>query len=147
MEIFGSNRTTNPLGQTAGSEFAQIIVGERVTLAQQAQIQYARPVRPIISIGDPHIYFNTGQGQGSVNVGRIIGPEGVFHLLNSGNAGKCGTISALQVQVGGGRCMIAPTKTLSFGGAMFSGVSMGITVNPEIVEQYQIMISSLELVG
>lgn len=147
MEVFGASRSASSIGQVAGSEFAQIVIGKRVTLAQQFNAQYSRPLRPIVAIGDPHVYFTSGQGQGSITLGRLLGPEGLLDLLNSGNAGNCGTIQALQLSAGSGRCLVAPTKTLNFGGAMFEGVSIGVTAqNPEIVESYTIRISSLEKV-
>ncbi len=146
MEVLGSQRTVNPYGQVVGSEFAQIVVGSRVTLGQQCNVQWQRPLRAIVAIGDPHAYFAPGQGQGSISLGRLMGAEGMLSLLSAGSAGDCGTINALQISAGGGRCLIAPTKTLNFGGAMFEGIALGITTQPEIVENYNIRISSLEKV-
>jgi hypothetical protein len=71
MNFFGSTRTTSPIGQVASAEFAQIVIGQRVTLAQSCQWQFARPLRPIAAIGDPHVYFSPGIGQGSVAMSMI----------------------------------------------------------------------------
>mgnify|MGYP003441686820 CR=1 FL=1 len=147
MNLFGSTRTTSPIGQVASAEFAQIVLGTRVTLAQSCQWQFARPLRPIAAIGDPHVYFSPGIGQGSVALGRIVGPEGLGNLLDSNSAGVCGVISALQITAGAGRCMIVPTRTLNFGGAMYESVAGGLaSQNPEIVENYNIRVTQLDLV-
>jgi hypothetical protein len=147
MNFFGSTRTTSPIGQVASAEFAQIVIGQRVTLAQSCQWQFARPLRPIAAIGDPHVYFSPGIGQGSVALGRIVGPEGLGNLLASNSAGECGIITALQITAGAGRCLVVPTKTLNFGGAMYESVAGALaSQNPEIVENYNIRVTQMDLV-
>jgi len=146
MEIFGASRTVNPIGQIRGSEFAKVYMGSLVALAQSFQAQYGRQSKPIMSIGDPNIYFVPGQAQGSVSLGRLLGADGMLGLLNSGIA-NCGTIQNLQLTAGGGRCLVAPSQTLNFGGGILESVSVGLTAgNPEIVESYQMKISSMEKV-
>lgn len=146
-DIFGASRVTTPIGQIAGSEFARIYMGSLVALGQTFQAQFSRPSRPIMSIGDPQVYYVPGVGSGSVNMGRLVGADGFLALLNSG-MGACGTIQSLMLSAGGGRCLVAPTQTLNFGGAMLEGVAIGLQAgNPEITETYNARISSLEKVG
>lgn len=145
MEAFGSTRTTNPIGQIAGSEFARISIGAVLALVQSFTGQYGRQARPIMSIGDPQIYFVPGQGQGTIALGRLIGDDGMFALLD--RVGDCGNITNLQMSAGGGRCMVAPTQTLNFGGAMLENIGIAMqSTQPEIVENYSIRIASLERV-
>lgn len=143
-ELYGSQRVINPIGQLRGAEFARVVVGNVVSLGQSFQAQYSRPARPVMSIGSPEVLFIPGQGQGSVSLGRLLGVDGMFSLLNSG-VGDCGQINTLQLSLGGGRCVVAPTQTLNFGGAMLEGVAISLgSSNPEIVENYNIRISTLE---
>lgn len=146
MEIFGASRTVNPIGQVRGSEFAKVYMGAIVALAQTFNVQYGRPTKPVMSIGDPNIYFVPGQGQGNVTLSRLLGAEGMLSLINDGIA-NCGTIQNLQMSVGGGRCLVAASQTLNFGGGILESVSIGMqSSQPEIVESYQMKISSLERV-
>jgi hypothetical protein len=144
MEVFGASRTVNPIGQIRGSEFAKVYMGSIVALAQSFQAQYGRQSKPIMSIGDPNIYFVPGQAQGTVTLGRLLGADGLLSLLNAGLA-TCGTIQNLQLTVGGGRCLVAPSQTLNFGGGILETVSVGLSSGaPEIMENYSMRISSME---
>lgn len=146
-DIFGATRNTQPIGQIAGSEFARIYLGGIVALGQSFKCQYGRQSRPVMSIGDPNVYFVPGQAMGSVTLGRLLGADGLLSVLNSG-LGTCGTIQNLQLSAGGGRCLVAPTQTLNFGGAILESVAIGLqAADPEIVETYSIRISSLEKIG
>lgn len=143
-ELFGATRAVNPIGQIAGSEFARIFMGTAVALAQSFSANYGRPSKPVMSIGDPNIYFVPGQGQGNVAVGRLLGADGLFSLINS-TIGTCGTIQNLQLAAGSGRCMVAPTQTLNFGGAIMESLAIGMQSNsPEIIESYNVKVSTLE---
>jgi hypothetical protein len=147
--VFGATRTGSPIGQIAGSEFAKIFLGgtNSITLGQQFQAQFGRQLKPIMSIGDQNVYFVPGQGQGTISIGRLIGGDGLFSMLNSG-VGECGSITGLQLQAGSGRCLAAETQTVNFGGGMLENVSMSLNAGtPEILESYSIRISSLEKVA
>ncbi len=147
--VFGTTRTGTPVGQIAGSEFAKIFLGgsNAVTLGQSFQAQFGRQLKPVMSIGDQNIYFVPGQGQGTISVGRLVGGDGLFSMLNSG-VGECGTIAGIQLQAGAGRCLTAPTQTVNFGGGMLENVSLGLSAGtPEILESYVLRISSLEKVA
>jgi hypothetical protein len=146
-EILGSTRVVQPIGQISGSEFAKVYMGAMVALAQNFQVQYGRQSRPVMSLGDPNIYFVPGPGQGSVALGRLLGADGMFSLLNN-NVSTCGVLQNLQFSAGGGRCMVAPTQTLNFGGALLESVALAAqSSSPEIVENYTIRISTLELLN
>lgn len=144
QEIYSSARQQEPLGQLRSSEFARVVMASQVTLGQSVAMQYSRPVRSVMAIGMADVLMLPGVGQGSMNVGRMLGTEGLFGLLNSG-VGECGQVAALQISVGGGRCVAAPTDSINFGGGMVESIGIQLAAQqPEIVESYGIRFSTLQ---
>lgn len=143
-EVYGAARQINPVGQIRSSEFARFVMGTTVSLGQQIGVQYSRPIKPIPVMGSSELLQVPGIGAGSIALGRLVGVGGLLEMLNNG-VGDCGQISTLHLQLNGGRCVMAPSQTVNFGGGMLEGLAFQVAAGtPEISENYNIRITSLE---
>lgn len=145
-EFFSQTRTTDPTAQILSSEFAKISMGGIVTMAQNMQMSYGRPLRPITVIGESNIYYVAGPAQGNVQLGRLTGKGGFLEPFRSIGQ-NCGKITTIQVNASGGKCAATVGESnISFGGGMLENISLGIqTGQPEIVEGAAIKFSTLDV--
>jgi hypothetical protein len=144
-EFFGYERTGASAAQIISSEFATVsLQGGAVSLVQSVNGVYQQQVRPVMSIGDPNIYWVTGHPQGNVSMQRMCGKTG---FLSAFKGGKCGRIDTVMVNAtkgqicadgaaGGGRAVFAGGMLEQVGFAMRAGQT-------EIFENASIRVASL----
>lgn len=146
-EFFGYERSGNPTAQIISSEFAIISLGgAQVSLAQSIDGIYQQEVRPVMSIGDPNIYWVTGHPQGTVQLQRLCGKTGFLSAFQGGRCGRIEsvTVSATRGQVcadaagGGGRATFTGGVIQQVGFSMKAGAA-------EIFESAVIKVASLSV--
>lgn len=121
------------VGRIMSSDYALVKVdGGQVGLAQSVQAAYQHAVQPRFEAGSHHLYWVTGQSQGSMSVGRSVGTDflGVEGLDKSAS----GALLAMSIQsTAGGEFGESfdgtggSTKNLRFRGAVPQ--SINVTIN------------------
>ena len=106
-DFFGYSREVKPNGQITSSEFATLYMGGKMDLVQNVTAQYGQSVNAKFEVGSPTLYWVTGQPQGSVNFGRLVGRGGFLSRFGE-LKDSCGKIVKLHIGLDGtGGCTAA----------------------------------------
>ena len=140
-DLFGYTRSGNSLGQVASSEFAAVNVGGKLALVQSANVSYAQQIDEVKAVGDSNIYWIPGRPSGSISVTKLVGTGGFF---SGWNAGQCGQINSLSVNLQGGSCGFSGSGSLSFTGAVIESFSLELNSQSQTIsETAQIKVATI----
>lgn len=152
MDIWSYNRKASPDradGGLASAEFAVLsIEGEgEINLVQQFSVNYSHSVNAKFESGSGNLYWQTGQPQGVVNFGRLVGMDGFMAQFKNAFKGACGKLTKLNVDLdGNGICDLGaePSGGLAFDGAIPVTYTMNWSAGAlDVTEGAQIRVSKL----
>jgi hypothetical protein len=147
-DFFGYSRTVQPNGQLASSELATLSIGStgQMALVQQVSAMYGQQVNAKFVIGSPTLYWVTGQPQGTISFGRLVGANGYLADL-SALQNTCGQILQLTLGLNGtGACaaQVAASGAINFSGGVPEQVSFSTQAGLlEITEGASIRVASM----
>lgn len=138
--IFGTTRTAKASGEMASSEFAKVTLGGETTLGQNVTGSYNRQIQTIFELGNPNVYWIGGHEQGTLSLGRLVGKNGFFANLTTGN---CGEITPVGINIAAGTCTTG-SGGLSISDAVVESVGFQMSAGElQIGETVSIRFSSL----
>jgi hypothetical protein len=133
-DFFGYVRDVSANGAVLTSEFATINLGGGIVrLVQNVNAQYRQNVISRFEAGSPSLYWITGQAQGTIQMGRLLGRDGWFAGFSTFED-SCGELKSLTIGLDGnsGCAAIAPASgsaTLKFADAVPEQVSASFNAN------------------
>lgn len=139
------------VGRIMSSDYALIkIDGEQIGLVQNVQAGYQHNVQPRFEAGSHHIYFVTGQGQGSISVGRSVGTK-FLGFAGIDKAANGALIPVGLASAAGGNFQESfdgkegDATALKFSGGVVQGISLQYnTGGLDVSENIQIVVGLLE---
>jgi hypothetical protein len=130
-DFLAYERNVVPNGQLFSAEFATISLGSgsRMGLVQNVQASYGHSVNARFESGSATLFWQTGQPQGQIQAGRLVGRGGFFSAFTE-LQDTCGRIIGVRIGLDGeGGCAAASTmdrgRALSFDGVVLENLSMG----------------------
>ena len=124
-DVFGYDKSTASGGIVSPSNVGIFIGSEgQMALAQSVRLKYGRNVQPVFTLGSDSVWMQPGQASGSLEVTRIVGPDGV--LAHIGSEAPCETTTITLTGVGSSDCG-AKFGTLTCTGCMKTSVNVEIS--------------------
>lgn len=148
-DFFGYSREVKPNGQITSSEFATLYMGGKMDLVQNVTAQYGQSVNAKFEVGSPTLYWVTGQPQGAVNFGRLVGRGGFLSRFNELKE-SCGKIVKLRLGLDGtGGCTAAQNTnggTINFDGGVAESIQIQFSAGTlEVSEGASIKVASMSV--
>ncbi len=119
-------------------------------LTQNINIQYQQPINRIFEIGGPFEYFVAGRPQGTMTLGRIVGPRAVTTAFYTTFGNVCLGPLTQMIFAGASGCASLPTlggrNGFEFGinGALLQSIGISVSAQDMVInEQLQFMFISL----
>lgn len=115
-DILGYKRTVKANGALYSSEYATVKLGAggNLGLVQSVRGSYSQTVNAKFESGSPTLYWQTGQAQGQISIGRLVG-EGGFWAGFSSVENSCGELTNVTIGLDGD--VGCATATLAGNGA------------------------------
>jgi hypothetical protein len=147
-DFFGYVRDVNANGAVLTSEFATINLGGGIVrLVQNVNASYNQQVQSKFEAGSPSLYWVTGQAQGTVQMGRLLGRDGWFAGFSTFED-ACGELKSLTIGLDGnsGCAAVRPAggSTLQFSDAVPESLTLNFTAaNLEVQEGITIRVATM----
>jgi hypothetical protein len=129
QDFFGYVRDVQANGSVLTSEFATINLGGGIIrLVQSVNATYAQNVQAKFEAGSPTLYWVTGQAQGTIQMGRLLGREGWLSGFTAFE-NACGELRSLTIGLDGnsGCAAVAPANNSNL--RFTDAVPQQITIN------------------
>jgi hypothetical protein len=127
----------------------------RLGLIQSASCAYQQATRAVFEAGSSSIFWQTGQSLGTIQVGRMVGQNGILDGVNPGNQSNSlgkGFLGGIEFKLGrlGLQGVNVSQSVLVLGGAILSSVGWsfttgGLDVSEAVTIQAAIMSQALTL--
>jgi len=147
IDFWGYNRQVKANDQVVSSEFCNLTLGGgRMALLQNLSVQYGREIQSIFQIGDPSIYWLSGNAQGNISADRLVGKDGFLKYFNN-LSDTCGVVKPIQISLGGdGKCSVVGKGSINFQDGIVEQVQIGTQAGSlRITEGFNIRIATLDI--
>lgn len=101
-DILGYKRTIKANGALYSAEYATVKLGDggNIGLVQSVRGTYGQTVNAKFESGSPTLYWQTGQAQGQISIGRLVGEGGFFEAFSAAE-NSCGELQNVTVGLDG----------------------------------------------
>lgn len=141
--VFGTTQTLKGAMRADGAKLQ--LNGATVGLAQNANFQFSQRIAMLYEIGSNDVYFVGGRAQGTVTIGRVVGPGALAGITVSTLGDICGDRPTVTMSAEG--CNNASgSRTYKMEGCILTAISGTITAQDIVLnENLQLMFINLDV--